>query len=212
MTARASIRGWHFAKTTLRDGRKLPRKGTTLRHDGEVIPCQSGLHFSERAIDALEYAPGTFVALVEGPPDALPHGSPTDKRCGAWRKNLTPYVDSAKVLHRFACWCATRAMDREEAAEERIDPRSREAVRVKLAWLDGKATDEELLAAGAAAMCGAAAGTAAWASSRASAWDAARDAAWDAAWDAARGAARDAERIAQNTQLESMLLELLGVK
>ena len=49
----ASIIGWHFAADRLRDGRPLPRKGDTLKHDGAVVLCQSGLHASVRAIDAL---------------------------------------------------------------------------------------------------------------------------------------------------------------
>ena len=156
---------WHFAGATLRDGRPLPKAGDTLKHEGEVVPCESGLHGSVRALDALQYAPGHMVALCELRGEVVPHD--TDKHAASERHYLTDYVDASRELHLFACWCATKALDREEAAGRKVDPRSRRAIEVKLLWLDGKATDEDLDAALAAA------------------WDAAAlDAdAWDAAWD-----------------------------
>jgi hypothetical protein len=66
------------------------------------------------------------------------------------------------VLHEFACRCAESALALVESRGAIIDPRSREAIRVKRAWLRGGATREELAAAGDAA------------------GDAARAAAWDA--------------------------------
>ena len=194
-----AVTGWHFAGKTLRDGRPLPRKGDTLKHDGDVVPCKSGLHASKRAIDALQYFPGPMMAQVRLSGTIVPHGNPVDKYAASERENLTDYVDATRVLHEFACWCATQALDREEAAGRKVDPRSREAVRVKMAWLDGKATDKELAAAKAAA--GAAAGAAAWDAAGAAAWDAA----WNAAWNAAWGAAWDD----QNDELDRRLNELL---
>lgn len=169
--------GWHFAGQTLRDGRPLPKAGERLEHTGPLVPCESGLHFSVRAIDALTYAPGAMVALVEAPDDAIAHNG--DKHVASWRVAVSGYADATRVLHEFACWCATHALDREYAAGRKVDPRSRSAVAVKLAWLDGKATDNELAAA------------------------------WDAAWDAARAAAWDAAGDAQSVELERRLTELL---
>jgi hypothetical protein len=82
-----------------------------------------------------------------------------------------------RVLHEFAIWCADEALKR----VGNPDPRSLNALEVKRRWLRGKATDEELAAARAAA----------WDAARA-AMDAARAAAW-AAMDAARAAIRDAQ-------------------
>ena len=199
LVATGVLHGWHFAGPKLRDGRPLPKAGETLHHEGACVPCESGLHFSTRAIDALAYAPGPFVAQVSGPANALPHGDPdpVDKHCGTWRRCESDYVDVTRVLHEWACWCATRALDAEEAAGRAVDPRSREAIRVKLAWLDGKATDQQLAAARVAA----------WA-----AQDAARVAARDAA---ARDVAWAAEREAQKAELERRLTAALaeaGVK
>jgi len=136
----------------------------------------------------LAYAPGPFVALCDLGGEIVPHGR--DKIAASERHYLTGYVDATRVLHDFACWCATKALDAAEVRGEKVDPRSRKAVAVKLAWLDGKATDAEL----------AAAGDAAWAA----AWAASRDAAW-----AAAGAAAGYEK---NAELERRLSELLGVK
>jgi len=161
-------------------------------------------------MDALAYAPGPFVALCELGGEIVPYGS--DKLAASERHYLTGYVDATRVLHEFACWCATNALDAAEARGEKVDPRSRKAVAVKLAWLNGKATDAELAAAWAAAWdatkdaawdaaCdakGAAARAAAWAAARDAAWTAARVAAWDAAW------------YEQNAELERRLSELLG--
>ena len=208
-----TLKVWHFAADKLRDGRPLPGRGETLVHDGPVVPCESGLHGSVRALDALKYAPGQMVAHCELRGTIVPHGA--DKHAASERHMLTGYVDATRVLHEFACWCATQALDREEAAGRKVDPRSRAAIACKLAWLDGRATDAELNAARAAAR--AAAWDAAWAAAWDAAMAAARAAAWDAAWAAARDAARaaawdaawDAARAEQNAELERRLSALL---
>ena len=94
------------------------------------------------------------------------------------------------------------------------DERPRNSIKVARRYANGKATDKELAAAGAAAWDAAwaawaagdaardAAGAAAWAAGDA-AWDAAR-AAWAAAWDAARAAwaaARDAAGDSQENSI-----------
>jgi hypothetical protein len=179
------IDGWHFASTTLRDGSPLPKKGVTLTHKGKVMPCESGYHASVRAIDALRYAPGPFLARVRLSGTVKEHGSPIDKYAASKRETLTEYVDVSDTLHRFACAVATTALDLVESGGGKVDVRSRRAIAVKLLWLEKKATNNELDAAMDAAW-------AAWAA----AWAAAR-AAGDAAWDA------------QNTLFESMLTEAL---
>ena len=57
---------WHFTHgDRLRDGRPVPPKGKTLKHEGPLKLCKSGLHASVRLIDALTYAPGTTLHRVK---------------------------------------------------------------------------------------------------------------------------------------------------
>ena len=56
---------FHFVGDTLRDGRTIPADGEWLVHEGAVKVCESGLHFSYDAFDALQYAPGNTLCLVE---------------------------------------------------------------------------------------------------------------------------------------------------
>jgi len=115
----------------------------------------------------------------------------------ATREGVLPEMD----LHRFACRSVRQIWDL------LTDERSRYAIEVKERWIEGKATDEELAAAGGAAWVAtgaavlaapvaaaraaarAAAGYAVRAAARAAAGDAVRAAACDAAWAAARAAA-----------------------
>lgn len=174
-----SITCWHFASVRLRDGTPLPKKGDVLLHAGPVIACKRGFHGSARAIDALSYAPGQYVARVELCGTVVAHGSPVDKYTANARKNLTDYVDAGPTLNAFAVWCARKVLERERAAGREPDPRSWRALEVMLAWLRGEALDTSWTAARAAEMA----------------------AAMDASWDAARAE--------QNVELERALGELL---
>ena len=59
------MKAWHFVGDTLRDGSPIPADGKLLHHTGSVAICRSGLHASERIIDALTYAPGNIICRVE---------------------------------------------------------------------------------------------------------------------------------------------------
>jgi hypothetical protein len=210
---------WHLlpADKKLRFGdSRLVRTGRTIKVKCQPILCHAGLHACRRPIDALQYAPGPIICRVTLGGTIL-HGS--DKSVGTERTVLW-MADATNTLHRFACAVAEESLKTAKVEDERCY----NAIRVKLRWLEGNATDEELASASASAR-GAARG-AAWASARASASasargaargaarDAARSAAWDAAWAcaSARGAAWDAAWAAQNRRLESMLLELESKK
>jgi hypothetical protein len=111
-------------------------------------------------------------------------------------------------LRLFGCWCVrnTKLADGRTVWDLLTDERSRRAVEVAEAHIDGKATSAELAAAWAAAWdaAWAAASPAAWAA----AWAAAGDAVGDAARDAAWAAAGDAARKQQSQEFERRMLEL----
>lgn len=202
----SAYEGWHFLaeKGKLRDGSPAASVGGVETFDGEPVLCKDGLHASARAIDALRYAPGAYVRRVrlEGTIVGGLIVGEGDKRC-ATRRVIVAEADATRTLHLFACDEAERALKASNVEDERCW----NAIAVKRLWLDGKATDEELSAARAAA--GAAVrdaargafGTATWgqhatwaavrAAAMAAAWDAAGAAAWAAAWGPARDAANE---------------------
>ena len=153
------VLAWHFLPNDgeIRRGKWRNRKvraGVTYVHRGPVVLCESGLHASIRAIDALEYAPGNIVCRVRCS-DRVVHDN--DKLvCG--RRRVLWMADATRALHEFAIWCAEQALSQIDEP----DPRSLRALEVKRMWLAGDATDKDLAAA----------------------LDAALDAAWAAAWDA----------------------------
>jgi hypothetical protein len=201
---------WHFC-TEDRMTRFAPRMpivvGETLTHDGPLVLCESGLHASVRAIDALKYAPGPIVCRVELGGNIR---RDTDK-CVAEKRTCLAMIDATTIFHEFACCCAEVAL----LIAEVDDSRCWQAIEAKRAWLRGEIDDHALAAPRDAARAAAwdAARAAAWdaagVAARDAAWVAAGDAAWDAAWVAAGVAAGVAARAEQNTLLESMLNEAM---
>lgn len=126
------------------------------------------MHASIRPLDALEYAPGPWACLVECGGKVI-HG---DDKLVCSERAIIAVVNAEKLLHYFACDCAAMAIETDLSSNEELWL----AVDMKLAWLDGLCSDEDL--------------------------DAARDAARATAWDAARATARDAE----NKHLGEMLM------
>ena len=187
--AKKAIRAWHFladkdGKPVLRDGSPAPKIGEKLTVKPPLVICSHGLHASIRPIDALEYSPGPWACLVECGGEIVRE---PDKLCCSER-TIIGMVDATRVLQYFACDCAAMAIETDLDANQELWL----AVDMKLAWLDGLCSDDDLAAA------------------RAAAWDAARAAAWDAARAAAWAAARDAARDAENEYLEEMLLDAIG--
>ncbi len=196
------MRAYHFCATDadcnaiLRDGNVI-EPGAIEVFKGAVEICRSGLHASKHVRDALDYAPGSMLRLVECT-DVVAREH--DKFVCRRRVEVARF-DAAALLGGFACDCAERVLPIFER-EHPGDKRPRLAIETKRRHLAGKATDGELAAAWAAARAAArdAAGTAArdaaGAAARDAAWDsawaAAGTAAWAAAWAAARAAARDA--------------------
>ena len=147
---------YHFTGAKLRNGELIPRKGVWLKHDGDVVPCESGLHASPDAFDALQYAPGEMLHHVELRGTIIPHGNPTDKYAASERK-IVATIDCTPILRLFA---------------------RRVALDVIHLW-NAPSVVKEYLETGDESKR-----AAAWDAARAAARAAARDAAWDAARDA----------------------------
>jgi hypothetical protein len=175
------MKAWHFVGDKLRDGSPVPADGVKLIHRGKVIPCQSGLHASEHPFDALKFAPGPVLCLVECGGLIVPHGSPVDK-IACSERTIIARMDATPLLRYFARQQALSVVHLWDTPQIVLDylmgdDAARDAARLA-AW------DAAWASARASAMA------AARASARDAAWDAARAAAWDAAWAAAWDAAR----------------------
>ena len=157
---------WHFVGDTLRDGSPIPADGEWLEHKGPMVLCESGLHWSRQPFDALTYAPGPTLCLVEvGGTIIEPKGE--DKGISSRRK-IIARMDATELMRYFA---RMQALSVSHLWADSEDPGD--------TVLDFLLTGENRAAARDAARD--AAWDAAWAAARAAAWDAARDAAWAAA-------------------------------
>ena len=90
--------GYHFVGETLRDGRPVPFDGEWLEHNGPLVMCQSGLHWSPTPWEALQYAPGAVLCEVEGDGEML---EDSDKRCSR-RRRIIRRVNLTEVCRKFA--------------------------------------------------------------------------------------------------------------
>lgn len=207
-----SVIAWHFLKDV--DGNPVTRTGRVMTVgdeetvDGNIIPCEHGLHGSLRALDALYYALGPWVQRADFSGTVVHEA---DKLASSQRRCLA-LANADLALRQFACWCAERALLSERAAGREPDVRIWQAIKTKRAWLSGQATDEELRVSEAAAR------TAAWCAADSAARAACWSSSWEVAWVVAKyaadaatsAAARAAEHKTQNDKLEAMLTELLA--
>ncbi len=202
------VKGWHFCASDMRLGygdRREIKAGESLRVTCTPRLCIQGLHASERAIDALFYAPGLYVSYVELRGEVV---HDTDKSVAQERYTFW-IADAEQEVLSWAKWCALRCIDKWQAPERVIrflksDQSSAaeaawaaEAARkaTTAAWTAWKAAEAALRAAWAAE----AARKAAEAARRAAeATEAARRAAWAA--EAARRTAEAARRAAEATE------------
>ena len=196
------IKGWWFAEDSRElangDGRKI-KLGITHKVKGEIIPCKNGLHLSPKILDALTYAPGNIIYMVEGTGTIVPHGNPIDKYACSERTYISGGIDASKTISKFARLCALDVIHLWDAPE------------VVVRYL--KTGDVDIRAAAARAAERAATDSA-WAAARAAA-DSARAAA-DSAWAAARAAARAgadsawaAAQSKQNARLTRMIKRII---
>jgi len=158
-----TMMGYHFmadrdGAPVLRDGSPCPAKGVTLKHAGPLAMCSAGYHASRCAIDALEFAPGPWVARVRLSGE-IAEG--TDKAVATERTITAGPIDATAVLREFAAACAYHALERYggKLTADQMDA-CLWAVDIAAAMAAGADIPEE---------------------ERAAARDAARAAAWDAA-------------------------------
>jgi hypothetical protein len=91
-------RYYHFVGKTLRDGSPIPADGEWLSVKGKLKMCSFGLHASAHVADALRYAPGTTLCLVELDGEILEQD---DKVCARERKIIARF-DATDLLRADA--------------------------------------------------------------------------------------------------------------
>jgi hypothetical protein len=214
------VQAWHFVGKLLRDGRPVPADGVPLIHDGPLVMCESGLHASERIIDALRYGPGSTICRVVCGGEML---RDTDKlvcrqRVILWR------VKGEALLRDFARACARDVLHLWDAPDvvrqylETGDEDIREAAtRPSRMAAAVQAAAEAAWAAACAAVAGsatwaAAAAVQAWATRAAQAAAVAGTAARAAARAAAEAAARAAAEAAEAAQNERLLAMVMAAR
>lgn len=113
-----SVLGWWFCATDRLphgDGRPV-RVGETHAIEGEIVPCERGLHASKTVWDAIRYANGNILYRVRLSGIVEPHGNPTDKYAASKRTYLAR-IDAEPILRAFARRCALDVIDKWDAPE-----------------------------------------------------------------------------------------------
>jgi len=200
-TKQKTIQAFYFAKDNKKlrydDNRKI-RVGSTHTFEGKLSLCSNGLHASKRLIDALSYAPGSQLYLVELSGDIL---EGHDKLCASYRKYLAR-IDADKLFREFARKAALINI-------ELIRPycSNKDYVLIVNYLNTGEKSLQSAArsAADAAAWSAARSGEAAARSAAdAAAWSAARSAADVAAWSAARSG-----EAAARSELNQLLTDIV---
>lgn len=176
------VRAYHFVGDTLRDGSPIPPNGEWLTVDGDLIICERGLHASRDPFDALQYAPGPNLCLVDCSGIDTEH----DDKLVCARRRIVARFDATDMLWAMSRWSALQVIHLWDAPQ---------IVREYLETGDESKRDAAWAAARDAAR----------AAARAAARDAAWAAAWDAAWAAAWAAARAAAWAAQKTKFRELV-------
>ena len=183
---------------------------TTHTVKGDLELCRNGLHASKRVIDALSYAPGPILWLVDVDDNEMLESD--DKVCSRSRKYLAEF-DTTDVLRKFA---RRQAMINIEKIKKYCSDADYDLI---VEWLETGNEDIKEAALSAAWSTARSAGESAWSTAQAAAnsaasaaWSAANSAAWSAAWSAAESAwsAADSAWSAANDMLTDMIKEAAG--
>ena len=103
------VEAWHFLRDNKRFGYgdgNIAQAGYIYSVKGPIKLCEWGLHASERAIDALHYAPGAMVGRVVLSGEII-HGN--DKLVATHREYLW-IADAEETLRSFARWSALQVI------------------------------------------------------------------------------------------------------
>lgn len=141
------VLAWYFGREDgithfRRDVRITPGLVITCRTSPML--CKHGPHASIRPIDALEWGWGPMISRVRMHGPIIIHGD--DKLVATSREHLW-IADATVMLHAFALWCATQALDAEREAGRDPDQRLWSVLEVKQRWLTGDADGWELTSA-----------------------------------------------------------------
>ena len=193
------IRAYHFVGDKLRDGRPVPPDGEWLVHDGPVRMCESGLHASRHPFDALMYAPGPILCLVDC--DEIDAEDVDKLVCR--RRRIVARFDATTILRAFARQCALDVIHLWDAPQVVRDylttgDESLMDTTSSAAWnaVNGYTKEAAWSAAAAANAVPEWAAKNAASAAQSAVWATARAAVRNGAWAAARDGTRDAARAA----------------
>ena len=185
------MRAYYFSESNKKlrygDDRQI-RKGRTHKVKGEPVMCEHGLHASKRALDALGYAPGSYLWVVEMA-GKIVEG---DDKIVATERAYIDGFEASDLLREFA---RKQALINIEKIYKYCSKKDYDLIVKYLETGDPNIQDAAESAARSAAW------SAAESAARSAAWSAARSAARSAAWSAAESDA--------NTMLEKMINERL---
>jgi len=100
--------GWHFTGPLLRDGSPLPAVGKWEVFKGTLSMCNSGLHVGITPWNALQYAPGETLRLVE----YADVGETQPDKIVCARRRTIAQMDATEMLRYFARLQAISCIDR----------------------------------------------------------------------------------------------------
>ena len=93
-----AVHAYHFVGATLRDGSPVPPDGVKLIFPGPPIICEAGLHASIDPFDALNYAPGPVLCLVEVGGTIIK----SDDKLVSTERTIIARLDARELLRYFA--------------------------------------------------------------------------------------------------------------
>ena len=196
------MRAFYFSNSDKKlrhnDGRQI-RKGRTHKVKCDPVLCERGLHASERLIDALKYAPGNYLWLVDLKGKIV---AGDDKAVADERKYIDGF-DAGDLLHEFSRKAALINIKKiyKYCSQKDYD--------LIVEYLE---TGNDDIRSAAESAAWSAAESAARSATRSAAESAAWSAAWSATWSAARSATRSAAESAAWSDLNKLLTDMVRAK